>query len=88
MECMVIRAPNNNGTIRCGGKEMVDAKQAAVTAAERISEPDSQRALIGKRYVDELSGLEVLCTKQGLGGLDFDGRPLTLKQAKPLPSSD
>ncbi len=43
---------------------------------------------IGKRYVDEDSGLEVLGAKAGKGSLAFDGKPLALKGAKPLPASD
>ncbi|WP_231611754.1 hypothetical protein [Rhodococcus sp. CX] len=45
-------------------------------------------AVMGKRYVDEASGLEVLCTKAGQGRLALDGTALVLKAAKPLPSSD
>jgi hypothetical protein len=43
---------------------------------------------MGKRYADEASGLEVLCTKAGAGTLTLDGAPIELKGAKPLPSSD
>ena len=43
---------------------------------------------MGKRYADETSGLEVLCTKSGVGTLTLDGTPIELKGAKPLPSSD
>ena len=32
--------------------------------------------------------LELLCTKPGEGSLAAGGAPLTLKEAKPLPSSD
>ncbi len=44
--------------------------------------------LLGKRYEDEVSGLEVLCSKGGDGTLTLDDRPLVVKSAKPLPSSD
>jgi hypothetical protein len=44
--------------------------------------------VLGKRYVDEQSGLEVLCTKAGAGPLAADGRPLVIKAAKVLPASD
>jgi hypothetical protein len=44
--------------------------------------------LLGKRYVDEATGLEVLCTKPGAGGLAVDGRPLGVKAPKALPASD
>ena len=43
---------------------------------------------LGKRYVDAETGLEALCSKSGAGSLSIDGRPLTLKEAKKLPSSD
>jgi hypothetical protein len=44
--------------------------------------------LLGKRYVDDPTGLELLCTKPGAGELAVDGRPLTIKGPKALPASD
>jgi hypothetical protein len=44
--------------------------------------------LLGKRYVHEAAGLEVLCTKAGDGSLTVAGELLPQKDAKPLPSSD
>lgn len=55
------------------------------------SGPDSgldEPVLLGKRYTDEESGLELLCTKAGPGTLTCAGRVMPLKDAKPLPSSD
>ncbi|MCU1394850.1 MAG: Uncharacterized protein JWM34_3278 [Ilumatobacteraceae bacterium] len=43
---------------------------------------------IGKRYADEELGLEVLITKGGPGALSVGDSILSLKDAKPLPSSD
>ena len=43
---------------------------------------------IGKRYVNEAGDLELLCTKPGKGSLGAAGAPLSVKGAKPLPSSD
>ncbi|MBB4944175.1 hypothetical protein FHR32_008578 [Streptosporangium album] len=43
---------------------------------------------LGKRYVDLTCGLELLCTKPGKGTLSVSTEPLTVKDAKPLPSSD
>ena len=48
----------------------------------------SEPTLLGKRYEDEASGLEVLCSKGGDGTLTLDDTPLVVKSAKPLPSSD
>jgi len=44
--------------------------------------------LLGKRYVHETSGLELLCTKPGTGSLSVGDDVLTTQQAKTLPSSD
>ncbi len=44
--------------------------------------------LLGKRYVNEAGDLEVLCVKPGEGSLGSGDALLTLKEAKPLPSSD
>jgi hypothetical protein len=44
--------------------------------------------VLGKRYVDTDTGLEVLCTKPGPGVLTADGRQLTIKAPTALPASD
>ena len=44
--------------------------------------------LLGKRYNDDASGIELLCTKAGEGSLSLGSTPITVKDAKPLPSSD
>ena len=64
---------------------------AAMTDAETDIAPDAPSAegiLLGKRYADETTGLEVLCTKPGPGPLTLDGRELEVKGPKPLPASD
>ena len=43
---------------------------------------------LGRRYLCEVCGTEVLCTKPGPGDLQCCGKEMGLKQAKPLPSSD
>jgi hypothetical protein len=45
-------------------------------------------SLIGKRYVNESAGIELLCTKGGTGSLAYEDQPLTIKQTQALPSSD
>ena len=45
-------------------------------------------SLLGKRYIDGSLGLEALCTKAGPGTLAVGEQPLSVKAAKPLPSSD
>ena len=48
----------------------------------------AEGSLIGKRFADPDSGLELLVTKAGEGSLAVDGAAIPLKEAKPLPSSD
>jgi hypothetical protein len=43
---------------------------------------------LGRRYMCDVCGTEVLCTKPGEGGLVCCGKEMGLKLAKPLPSSD
>lgn len=83
---IIIRPPSEQGVITCGG-EAVTAPGAGAGVTQ-LADADPAPALIGKRYVDEATGLEVLCTKGGKGAFAFEGRPLTLKEAKPLPASD
>ena len=86
-EVVVVRAPASPVTLECGGHPMIpyaDAKPAGLTLAE-------DRALgaqPGKRFADDASGLEVLCTKGGAGSLSIDGREFGVKEAKKLPASD
>jgi hypothetical protein len=87
MEAIVIKTPRAPGLLACGGEAMVVAAEGVPTGAQ-LAQAQPGQALIGKRYVDAASGLEMLCTKGGKGALSFEGRPLTLKEAKPLPSSD
>jgi hypothetical protein len=86
-EVAVIRAPRAAMTLLCGGHPMLAVNAERPTGVQPV--PDhAHGALLGKRYEDEASGLEVLCTKAGGGSLTVDGVPLTIKAAKRLPSSD
>jgi hypothetical protein len=66
---------------------MVAAKDARPNAPQLTAALENA-ALLGKRYIDEISALELLCNKSGKGTLTLDGRALTFKEAKKLPSSD
>lgn len=44
--------------------------------------------LVGKRYVNEESTVEILCVKSGNGSLFYDGEELMTKDTKKLPSTD
>jgi hypothetical protein len=83
-EVIVVRAPDVPVEVSCGGHPMTESPGQSGTPAAGGDEG----TLLGKRYVDEQTGLEVLCTKPGTGGLTAGGRPLTIKAPKPLPASD
>ena len=61
---------------------------ADVPGGQTLSEDAAEGTQIGKRYVNEAGDLELLCTKPGKGSLAAGGTALTVKGAKPLPSSD
>ncbi len=86
-EVVVVRPSKTGGTLECGGHPVVafNAERPAGLAAN----PDMAGGLpMGKRYIDSEGGLEVLVSKAGQGELTISGRPLKLKDAKALPSSD
>ena len=61
-----------------------DAKPAGLA----MSDDHAAGTRPGKRYADDVTGLEVLCTKGGKGSLSLDGRAIGAKEAKKLPASD
>ena len=48
----------------------------------------SQALQLGKRYKSADGAVEVLINKPGPCDLHYDGQPMEIKEAKPLPSSD
>jgi len=86
-ELMVIAAPGGDVEIECGGVSMI-AMDAEPPAGVTLHPKHQGGVALGKRYVNESGDLELLCTKPGEGSLSVGGAPLTLKEAKPLPSSD
>jgi hypothetical protein len=85
-EVIVVKPPTAAVELTSGGVPMVPKDEGAGGGA--IAAGQEGAILLGKRYVDEESDIEVLCTKAGDGALAVDGRVLVLKTAKPLPSSD
>jgi hypothetical protein len=85
-ELVVVRAPVEPAALECGGAPVV----ALGVEHERwsLDPAHSRGTAIGKRYADQVLGLELLCTKGGQGSLAIAGAPLPSKDAKPLPSSD
>ena len=86
-ELAVVRPAKEEVTLECGGGAVI-AIGADRPSDGVVAPAHAAGTLLGKRYVDEPSGLEVLCTKPGAGSLAVDGRALTLREAKRLPSSD
>jgi hypothetical protein len=88
-EVMVIRGPQGDLDLRCGGHPMVVAGTTGTEVAAAELDPDfSGGTQVGKRYADEGIGLEVLCSKGGRGTLAVGAQALALREAKPLPTSD
>jgi hypothetical protein len=83
-EIIVVRSPAAPVELSCGGEPMT----ANLTAGTAGASTTSNDTVLGKRYIDTGSGLEVLCTKAGRGVLSADGRQLTIKAPNALPASD
>ncbi|WP_330256240.1 hypothetical protein OG874_17755 [Nocardia sp. NBC_00565] len=86
-QVIIVRAGSADVALQCGGYPMLELSETpaeGLTAAAGFAEGTA----IGKRYVNADGTVEVLATKAGAGSLALDGTALTLKAAKPLPSSD
>ncbi|ORW98037.1 hypothetical protein AWC28_07290 [Mycolicibacter terrae] len=79
---LVVRAPATDESLTCAGGVMACDIKSGVASDEQ---PD---IVLGKRYADDPSGLEVLCVKAGRGPLRFGARDLVMRAPKALPSSD
>ena len=86
-EVVVVRSTSAPATLECGGQPMI-AHGAAKPAGATPDPAHAAGTQPGKRFADEASGLEVLCTKGGAGSLSIDGRAIAAKEAKKLPASD
>jgi hypothetical protein len=83
-EVIVIKGSDADAALLCAGVEMLPTTPEGASA--QMSE--GPRIEVGKRYTDDDSDIEVLCTKAGIGPLSFADHELTLKAAKSLPASD
>ena len=86
-EVIVVRATGADVDLRCGGQSMTPMSETRDPEATPDPEFAAGNAM-GKRYADEVLGLELLITKAGAGTLSIGTTPIELKDAKPLPSSD
>jgi hypothetical protein len=91
-EVIVIKAPVGDVLLRCGGQPMELIERDSPASGRRTtSAADPALAggtQLGKRYVNEGRGLELLCTKAGEGSLTIDCQPLAIRSSEPLPSTD
>lgn len=86
-QLVVVRPPQTAGELQCGGAAVLPIDDAAAPTGA-VSPDFAEGVAIGKRYVYEDSGLEVLGAKAGQVSLAFNGVAMTIKGAKPLPASD
>jgi hypothetical protein len=86
-QVIVVKAPAGEVEVTCGGHALVPL-DAETEAGQSIQPGHDGGTQLGKRYADDDTGIELLCTKAGRGGLFLNGEPLAVKEAKPLPSSD
>jgi hypothetical protein len=86
-EVVVVRVSTEPVSLECGGHPMTPVGEDS--ASDFTLDPAFVGgSLIGKRFADPESGLELLVTKAGEGSLAVNGVTIPLKDAKPLPSSD
>jgi hypothetical protein len=84
-EVVAVTPPADPVDLRCGGASMVTE---GVAGSEPLDPGHAAGTLLGKRYTDDDTVIELLAVKPGEGSLSIDGRSLTLKGVKPLPASD
>ena len=88
-EVMVVRPPTQPVSLECGGHPMTPVGEDEDSSIDFTLEPAfAGGSLIGRRFADPDSELELLVTKAGDGSLAVDGISIPLKEAKPLPSMD
>ena len=85
-EVIVVRPVEGDTDLRCGGEPMIGLEADAERGQGLLAEGPG--TLLGKRYVDDRTGLELLCTKAGSGVLTVGTEILHVKATKPLPASD
>lgn len=88
VEAIVVKAPNEDVDLRCGGEPMLDATTPRPASPGSDASSGQVGAQVGKRYTDPDGRIEILCTKSGPSSLSIGDTALAIKEAKPLPASD
>ncbi|MFV8243699.1 hypothetical protein [Mycolicibacterium peregrinum] len=86
-QVIVVRAPADPVDLTCGGHPLLPI-DAEVESGPAVTAGHDGGTVLGKRYVDADSSLELLCTKGGGAALFLGDIPLSIKAAKALPASD
>jgi len=87
-EFVVVRPPKTPVEgLECGGYALIPHAEAR-PEGKSVAADFAEGSQAGKRYADEETGLEILCSKTGAGSLSIGGRPIGAKEAKKLPASD
>jgi hypothetical protein len=86
---IVLRAPKDEAVVlSCGGMPMVDATSDAAEDKQPADPALLGGSVMGKRYIDPESGIQLLCVTAAEGTLTVNGHALEIEVAKQLPSSD
>lgn len=75
VEVMVVRAPEGDLDVRCGGAPMFGPEHEPATAVS-AGGSDGIAVVPGRRYRSDALGVEVLCTRAGVGPLTVGDVPL------------
>jgi hypothetical protein len=85
---IILKASQSEAELTCGGRPMSEEIGAANDNSNHSSAANENASELGKRYVHERTGIEVLVTQGGPGILAVGNHPMTVKAPKKLPSSD
>lgn len=84
-EVVVVRGSGAT-ELTCGGAPMAEPDTQTGGGVPAVGRDSG--SVLGKRYEDPETGVEVLCVKAGAGSLAVGDRLLHIKSAKALPASD
>lgn len=86
-EMIAVKAPAGEVELTIGGAPPV-TDVAQRSGSTSVADGHGGGTSLGKRYVDAVDTIELLCTKAGDGVPALDGQPLSIKETKALPASD
>ncbi|RAY16909.1 hypothetical protein DPM19_01710 [Actinomadura craniellae] len=81
---VVIRCPDDDLTVTCGGREMTEEGGTG----EQATAAGGPGMALGKRYTADGVDIELLCVQAGDHPVAVNGTEVAQQNAKPLPASD